>query len=201
MKTLIAYFSHTGENYFGGTIKNIAKGNTAVVAETIARILNGEFGEDKLEKQPQVATNTHVVAEFAQKATSGNLFEIKTVKQYPVNYKECTEVAAKEGRADARPELVGSLPNIADYDTIVLGYPCWWGTMPQAVFTFLESADFSGKKILPFCTHEGSGMGRSERDIKKLCPNAEVVRGLAISGSSCGGAEASVKKWLANNGL
>ena len=200
-KTLIAYFSHTGENYFGGTIKNITKGNTAVVAETIARILNGEFGEDKLGKQPQVATNTHVVAEFTQKATGGDLFEIKTVKTYPVNYKECCDEAQKEGHANARPELAAAVPDISGYDTIVLGYPCWWGTMPQAVFTFLESADFRGKKILPFCTHEGSGMGRSESDIKKLCPKADVVRGLAINGSSCNSAEASVKNWLSSNGL
>lgn len=170
-KTLIAYFSHTGENYFGGQIRNISKGNTAVVAE------------------------------FAQKATGGDLFEIKTVKEYPVNYKECTEVAAAEGRANERPELKGTIPSISDYDTIILGYPCWWGTMPQAVFTFLESADFAGKKILPFCTHEGSGMGRSEADIKKLCPTATVAKGLAINGSSCNGAESSVKKWLSANGI
>jgi len=73
--------------------------------------------------------------------------------------------------------------------------------MPQAVFTFLESADFSGKKILPFCTHEGSGMGRSESDIKKLCPAATVVRGLAITGSSCASSEAAIKKWLSANGV
>lgn len=169
MKTLIAYFSHTGENYFGGSIKNISKGNTEVVAE------------------------------FAQKASGGDLFQIQTVKDYPVNYKECTEVAAAEGRAGERPALKGSLPSIADYDTIILGYPCWWGTMPQAVFTFLESGDFSGKKILPFCTHEGSGMGRSESDIKKLCPKAIVAKGLAVSGSSCHSAEASVRKWLEAN--
>lgn len=165
-KTLIAYFSHTGENYFGGAIRAIEKGNTAVVAE------------------------------FAQKATGGDLFEIRTVKAYPVNYKECCDVAQAEGRAGERPELAGEIPNIADYDTIILGYPCWWGTMPQAVFTFLESADFSGKRILPFCTHEGSGMGRSESDIRKLCPNARVEKGLAVNGSSCNGAESSVKKWL-----
>ena len=186
-KTLIAYFSHTGENYFGGTIKNISKGNTAVVAETIAKILGCEFGEDKLGSSAQ--------------AERRDLFEIQTVKVYPVNYKECCDEAQKEGRANARPELKGALPNIAEYDTIVLGYPCWWGTMPQAVFTFLESADFSGKKILPFCTHEGSGMGRSESDIKKLCPDADVAKGLAINGSSCNSAETSVKKWLNANGL
>lgn len=170
-KTLIAYFSHTGENYFGGAIRTITKGNTAVVAEIIA------------------------------KQSGGSLFEIKTVKHYPANYKECCDAAQAEQRAGERPKLAGEIPNIAGYDTVILGYPCWWGTMPQAVFTFLESADFSGKKILPFCTHEGSGMGRSEGDIKKLCPGATVAKGLAINGSSCNGAEASVKKWLSANGL
>jgi flavodoxin len=168
-KTLIAYFSHTGENYFGGSIRNISKGNTAVAAE------------------------------FAQKATGGDLFEIKTVKVYPVNYKGCCDVAAAESSADERPELKGTLPDISAYDTIILGYPCWWGTMPQAVFTFLESADFAGKKILPFCTHEGSGMGHSERDIKKLCPKATVARGLAISGSSCNRSESAITNWIMSN--
>ena len=170
-KILTAYFSHTGENYFGGAIRNISKGNTAVVAE------------------------------IANRLAGGDLFEIQTKKDYPVNYKECTEVAAAEGKANARPELKGDLPDVSQYDTIILGYPCWWGTMPQAVFTFLESADFSGKTILPFCTHEGSGMGRSERDIKKICTNAIVSKGLSISGSSCASAEPDVKKWLSSNGL
>ena len=170
-KILIAYFSRTGENYFGGQIRSITKGNTATVAEA------------------------------AQRVTGGDLFEIRTVKEYPENYKACCDVAADEGKADARPELAGALPDIARYDTIVLGYPCWWGTMPQALFTFLEAADFSGKKILPFCTHEGSGMGRSEGDIRRLCPGATVARGLAVSGSACGNAEASVRKWLSANGL
>ena len=94
-KTLIAYFSHTGENYFGGQICSISKGNTAVAAE------------------------------FVQKATGGDMFEIRTVKDYPVNYKACTDVAAEEGRANTRSGLRGSLPDISAYDTIVLGYPCW----------------------------------------------------------------------------
>ena len=169
MKALIAYFSHTGENYFGGQIRNITKGNTAVIAE------------------------------FAQKATGGDIFEIKTVKEYPMNYKACTEVAAEEGRNGERPALRDPLPDISGYDAIILGYPCWWGTMPQAVFTFLESADFSGKKILPFCTHEGSGMGRSESDIKKLCPSSTVAKGLAVSGSSVNGAQAKVENWIKEN--
>ena len=171
MKVLTAYFSHTGENYFGGAIRHIDKGNTEIVAE------------------------------FIQKAAGGDLFEIKTVKQYPENYKACCDEAAREGKAGEFPALLGEMPPIADYDVIVLGYPCWWGTMPRAVFTFLNSADLSGKKILPFCTHEGSGMGRSERDIQKLCPNADVAQGLEVSGSSCQSAQNAVQRWLKSHGL
>ena len=170
-KTLIAYFSHIGENYFGGQIRNITKGNTEVAAE------------------------------FAHNATGGTLYKIETVKTYPNNYKQCCDVAQAEGKANERPALKGTMPDIADYDTVILGYPCWWGTMPQAVFTFLESADFAGKKIMPFCTHEGSGMGRSESDIKKLCPDSTIVKGLAINGSTVNNAESAVKNWLAVNGL
>jgi len=83
-----------------------------------------------------------------------------------------------------------------DYDLIYLGYPNWWGTFPMAVFTFLESYDFSGKTIVPFCTHEGSGIGNSERDIKKLCPNAKLLPGIAIRGGSVGVADNLVHSWL-----
>jgi flavodoxin len=82
------------------------------------------------------------------------------------------------------------------YDVIYIGYPNWWGTMPMAVFTFLEEYDFSGKTIVPFCTHERSGMGRSERDIKKLCPNAKVLSGLAIRGGNVERADKDITNWL-----
>lgn len=87
------------------------------------------------------------------------------------------------------------------YDLIYIGYPNWWGTMPMAVFTFLESYDFSGKTIVPYCTHEGSGLGSSERDIRKFCPNAKVLSGLAIKGGSVGGADHELECWLKKLGL
>ena len=170
-KTLIAYFSHAGENYFGGHIRSISKGNTAVAAE------------------------------FVQKATGGTLFEIRTVKDYPVNYKACTDIAAEEGRANTRSELRGPLPDIGTYDTIVLGYPCWWGTMPQAVFTFLESADFTGKKILPFCTHEGSGESGTAQQIQSAYSKAVVFKALAMRRQTAqkmaDAAKRDTLKWLA----
>ena len=120
---------------------------------------------------------------------------------YSPVYMTCIDEAKRDLRAKARPELV-SLPESLDgYDTIVLAYPNYWGTMPMAVFTFLETFDFTGKTILPLCTNEGSGMGASERDIKKTCPGADVKPGLSVTGSQAANAKASVKKWLSANGL
>ncbi|MBP3869032.1 MAG: flavodoxin, partial [Solobacterium sp.] len=101
----------------------------------------------------------------------------------------------------ARPELVSMPESLDAYDTIILAYPNYWGTMPMAVFTFLEAYDFSGKTILPLCTNEGSGMGNSERDIKATCPGATVKNGLSITGSRAAKSEPDLKRWLSANGL
>ena len=99
--------------------------------------------------------------------TSGDLFQVETVKAYPDDYYECIVEAKKELREGARPELKNYMDSLEAYDAIFVGYPNWWGTMPMAMFTFLEHFDLAGKRILPFCTNEGSGMGGSERDLKK----------------------------------
>ena len=113
----------------------------------------------------------------------------------------CIEEAKRDLRAKARPELVSLPESIDSYDTIVLAYPNYWGTMPMAVFTFLEAFDFTGKRILPLCTNEGSGMGGSERDLKRACPGAEVKKGLSITGSQAANSKGAVQKWLSANGL
>jgi flavodoxin len=124
------------------------------------------------------------------------MFQIKTLKSYPDDYTEVTNVAQEEKRKNARHELTEKVEDMNSYDVIYIGYPNWWGTMPMAVFTFLEAYDFSGKTIVPYCTHEGSGMGISERDIKKFCPSAKVLSGLAIQGGSVNGADKDVTDWL-----
>lgn len=167
MKTLIAYFSHAGENYFAGAYRSIAEGNTKVVAEMIKERLGAD------------------------------IFEIKTVKTYPESYKACCDEALSEQRNGELPDLKNLIENIDEYDNIVLCYPCWWGTMPQAVFTFLNTFDFSGKTIYPLCTHEGSGMGRSESDLKRTCPGANIKKGLAIQGSLVREAGDKLDGWLA----
>jgi flavodoxin len=165
-KSLIAYFSRKGNNYVGGSIINLPIGNTEVVAKKI------------------------------QELTGSDTFQIKTVKSYPEDYTETTNVAKEELSRNSRPELTETVDDMDFYDVIYLGYPNWWGTMPMAVFTFLESYDFSGKTIMPYCTHEGSGLGRSVSDIKKLCPGSSVLDGLAIKGSSVNGALNDLSPWL-----
>jgi flavodoxin len=165
-KSLIAFYSRKGNNYMGGKIVNLPIGNTEVIAKKI------------------------------QAMTGSDLFEIETVKTYPTDYTETTAVAMDEKKKNARPELTETVDNMDLYDVIYLGYPNWWGTFPMAVFTFLESYDFSGKTIIPFCTNEGSGLGNSERDIKNLCPNANVKPGLAIRGGSVKNADNEISDWI-----
>ena len=140
--------------------------------------------------------NTEVIARKIQGLTGSDLFQIQTVKPYPEDYAETTRVAQDELSGNARPELTETVADMASYDLIYLGYPNWWGTMPMAVFTFLDSYDFSGKTIVPYCTHEGSGLGSSERDIRKLCPQAKVLSGLAIKGGTVARADKDVASWL-----
>ncbi len=170
-KCLIVYFSREGNNYVSGKIVNLPVGNTKVIADMI------------------------------QEITEGDVFRIDAVKSYPKDYTATTNVAKKEQNDNARPELSSHVEDMDFYNVIFLGYPNWWGTMPMPVFTFLEEYNFSGKTIVPFCTHEGSGLGRSEKDIAKLCPKATLLKGLAIHGSSVSAAKKDVTDWLGKIGM
>ena len=170
-KYLVAFFSRPGNNYVNGTIVDLPVGNT----EVLAKMIHGMAG--------------------------GDLFRIEAVKPYPRDYTDTTEVAREELRRNARPKLTGRVENITSYGTIFLGYPNWWGTMPMPVFTFLEESDLSGKTIAPFCTHEGSGLGRSVSDIRKICPRSTVLDGLAIRGGDVRNAKDAVAGWLRGPGM
>lgn len=149
--------------------------------------------------------NTHIVADMIAEQTGGNTFEISTITPYPDAYEECVEIAKQEQSEKARPELAAVVENMEDYDVIFLGYPIWWGDMPMAVYTFLESYDFSGKTIVPFCTHEGSGLSSTESSISETCPDSEVLTGLSIRGSvaqnSQDEAGVAVNDWLKEAGF
>ena len=166
MAELIAYYSRKGQNYFGGNIKTVEKGNT----ETVAEIL--------------------------QELTGADIFQIKQLVEYSDDYSKCAEEVKYDFENNVRPELDVYLQEADKYDTIYLAYPSYCGTMPMVVFTFLEEFDFSGKIIRPICTNEGSGMGKSEEDIKRLCPDAELKKGLSMIGSEASDSKIKLEEWL-----
>ncbi|MHB8097148.1 MAG: flavodoxin [Erysipelotrichaceae bacterium] len=140
--------------------------------------------------------NTKVVAEKISSVLNGDLFEIKTLDTYQVKYNLVVDQAKKEFLAQYRPKLQNHVENLNNYDVIVIGYPMWWYTCPMAIFSFLEEYDFSGKVILPFCTHEGSALSSSIEDIKKIVPTAIVKEGLAIRGSKVSESDQLINAWL-----
>lgn len=166
MSSIVIYFSRAGENWVDGGIRHTDVGNT----ERAAQIIHDLTGAD--------------------------LFKIEPVVPYPENYDECTAVAKRDQQTNARPEIKSYPKNLDKYDTVYLGYPNYWGTMPMAVFTLLDGCDLSGKVVKPFCTHEGSGLGHSMSDVRKMCPGADVRDGLAIVGSAAGDSVEPIRKWL-----
>lgn len=165
-RVLVAYFSHTGENYGVGNIK---KGNTAIVAEMIAE------------------------------ATGADLFEIVPVKAYPTAYTPCTEVAKTELEANARPAIKAG-KSVEAYDVVYIGYPIWWGDAPMPVYTWIGQNQWTGKTVIPFCTHEGSGLGSSPTRIGSACKGATLGKGFALTGTTAQQRQAearkAVTKWL-----
>lgn len=168
-KQLVVYYSRKGENHMPAGIQILEKGNTKYAAEYIA------------------------------KATGSDIFEIDTVKPYAANYRECCMEAVAEVKANARPEIKSFVEDISGYDTIFVCYPCWCGTAPMCVFTFLEHYDWTGKKIAPLCTNEGSGLANSVRDIEKSCPGAVVASGLSVKGHQCKDSEEMLAAWAKEN--
>lgn len=168
-KALTVFYSRKGENYFPEGIRSVEKGNTAYAAEHI----HGAVG--------------------------GDLFEIDTVKPYADNYRACCMEAVAERKANARPAIKGFVADISGYDTIFVCYPCWCGTAPMCVFTFLEHYDLTGKKIVPLCTNEGSGLGDSVEHIRSSCKGAQVAAGLSIPGHKCAQSAEEIGAWAKEN--
>lgn len=127
--------------------------------------------------------NTHIVAERLADRLDADLFHIEKVGGYPYGYRDTVEIAKVEWHNDARPEVSGRVEHMDAYDTLVLGYPNWCNTMPKAVCTFLESYDLTDKRIVPFCTNEGSGLGSSVDDLRRICPHSKVLEGTPIHGA------------------
>lgn len=168
-KNLIIYYSRVGENYVNGNIKKLEKGNTAICAQ------------------------------YIQKAVGGDLFEVRTIKPYANSYYECIEEAKQELNTNARPQLEEYLDDISEYENIFILGPCWWGTYPMAMFSQLERLDFNTKKVMALMTHEGSGMGNSERDLHRLCDGAVFGTSMAVHGADAIKSEQAVSAWAKKN--
>ena len=145
--------------------------------------------------------NTAIIADMIADATGADKFEIVPENAYPVDYNQCIEVAQQEKRANARPAVKGDVA-IEDYDVIFIGYPNWWGEVPMCVYTFIEKHDWNGKTVIPFITHEGSGMGGTDSKIAKATAgsNTLVGKGLSVQGKIAqenrASAKISVDNWL-----
>ena len=168
-KVLVVYYSRKGENHMPGGIQKLEKGHTERAAE------------------------------YIRDALGADLFEIDTVTPYAENYRECCMQAVAEMKSGARPEIRGYVDDISAYDTIFVCFPCWCGTAPMCVFTFLEHYDLAGKTIVPLCTNEGSGLANSVADIKASCPGAEVAEGLSFRGHLCEGGAEEIGAWAKAN--
>ena len=164
-KQLVVYYSRRGENHMPGGIQVLPKGHTAYAAE------------------------------FIQETLGADLFEIDTVQPYAENYRECCMEAVREIKANARPEIQGYVDDISGYDTVFVCFPCWCGTAPMCVFTFLEHYDFSDKKIVPLCTNEGSGLAKAPADLARSCPGAVIAEGLSVRGHQVKDSQAAIADW------
>ena len=164
-KQLVVYYSRKGENHMPDGIQVLEKGNTEYAAEFIA------------------------------KALGADLFEIDTAKPYAANYRECCMEAVAEVKANARQEIKGFVEDISSYDIIFVCYPCWCGTAPMCVFTFLEHYDLTGKKIVPLCTNEGSGLAKAPADLERICTGATVLPGLAVFGHQVQDSRQQIADW------
>ena len=164
-KNLVVFYSRKGENHMPGGIQVLNKGNTAYAAEHIRDALNAD------------------------------IFEIDTVKPYAENYRECCMEAVQEAKAAARPEIKGFVEDISGYETVFVCFPCWCGTAPLCVFTFLEHYDWTGKKIVPLCTNEGSGLAKAPADLERSCPGAVIAEGLSVRGHQVKDSRAEIVAW------
>lgn len=164
MNSIVIFYSRAGYNYVNGEIKNLEIGNTEVIARKIAELTNSE------------------------------IFKIEQLHPYSNDYSECIDEAKRDQRLEIRPELKEFPNSLKEYDVIFLGFPNFWGTMPMAMFTLLENVNIKDKIIKPFCSHEGSGLGRSIEDIRRLCPDSIVKEGLAIHGKNF--IEEDLKNWI-----
>ena len=173
MNKIVIYFSHAGDNY--------------VVGDNGANyITNIEVG------------NTKIVADYISEITGADQYEIVTHKYDGMAYTPLINLAQEEANKGELPPYEGQAPDLSQYDTVFIGGPVWWGTYPQVMFTLFKDIDLAGKTVIPFTTHEGSGLANCVSDVKKAFPKATVTTGFSIYGHEVRTGKAKVEKWLSS---
>lgn len=187
-----------------GVTDHVASGGKVLVVYFSVPETDGvdaSSGASRVNADGKLQGNTQYVATVIQEATGGKLFEIKTVHTYPGSHKELVDAAKKEHDADARPQLATHIDDLKDYDVVFVGFPNWWYDMPMPLYTFFEEYDFSGKTIVPFCTHGGSRFSQAVQTIRKLEKEAVVLDGYAIYQDRVGESKPNVLNWLKRIGM
>ena len=180
------------------TKQSTAPASTAPQASTAS---SDTAGSKTLVAYFSYSGNTKSIAEKIVAKTGADMFVIDTTYDYPEEYNAVIEQAQQEQRENARPELSATIDNLADYDTVFIGYPNWWGDMPMVVYSFLDEYDLSGKTVIPFCTHGGSGLSGTVSSIKNEEPDADVKDGLAIRDNALNSSDSAIESWLGDNGF
>lgn len=163
--------------------------------------VDASSGASRLVTGGKLQGNTEYVATVISEATGGDLFEIKTVHTYPGSHKELIDAAKKESDDNARPQLATHIKNLKEYDVIFVGFPNWWYDMPKPLYTFFDEYDFSGKTVVPFCTHGGSRFSSAIKTIREMEKNATVLNGYTIARDRVAESKEGILKWLEKIGM
>lgn len=163
--------------------------------------VDASSGASRLVADGKLQGNTEYVATVISEATDGDLFEIKTVHTYPGTHKELIDAAKKESDEDARPALATHIKNLDEYDVVFVGFPNWWYDMPQPLYTFFDEYDFSGKTVVPFCTHGGSRFSDAIKTIREMEQGTTVLDGYAIARDRVAGSQDGILNWIEKMGM
>lgn len=163
--------------------------------------VDASSGASRLVTGGKLQGNTEYVATVISEATGGDLFEIKAVHTYPGSHKELIDAAKKESDHNARPQLATHIKNLKEYDVIFVGFPNWWYDMPKPLYTFFDEYDFSGKTVVPFCTHGGSRFSSAIKTIREMEKNATVLNGYTIARDRVAESKEGILKWLEKIGM
>lgn len=175
-----------------------------IVEETVAETITEETAAEAgniLIAYFSWSGNTEAVAGMIQEEVGGDLFEIAPAEPYTEDYDALLEIAQTEQQEEARPELAAQVENWDGYDVVFVGYPNWWSDAPMAVYTFLESYDFTGKTLIPFNTSASGGFGRSLSGIEESAAGAEILEGFTVTSDQVEGAQEDVSAWISGLGL